>query len=106
MRRSPRNVTIAFDHAGLTPYGGAFFLHEFARVLQIRHFLARHLKWDRRNCDYGQSQMILALAWPLILGLDRCPASPIRRRFGVSCSTHLPLLRSNFAAPTIDCCNS
>jgi hypothetical protein len=33
--------------------------------------LANHLKWDRRNSDYSLSQMVLALAWPLILGLDR-----------------------------------
>jgi hypothetical protein len=70
MRRSPRNVTIAFNHAGLTHYGGAFFLHEFLRVLQIRNFLALHLPKSRRH-NYTMSQMVLALAWPLILGLDR-----------------------------------
>jgi hypothetical protein len=46
----------------LRHYGGAFFLHEFLRVLQIRNFLAHCLKWDRRNSDYSLSQMILALA--------------------------------------------
>ncbi len=71
MHRSPRNITIAFNHAGLTHYGGAFFLHEFLRVLQIRHFLALHLRWPRRNNSYSLSQVVLALAWPLILGLDR-----------------------------------
>jgi len=50
MRRSPRNVTIAFGHAGLTHYGAAFFF-KFLRVLQIRNFLAHHLKWDRLNTD-------------------------------------------------------
>jgi hypothetical protein len=71
MRRSPRNVRIAFNHAGLTHYGGAFFLHEFLRVLQIRNFLALNLHWPRRNNHYTVSQMVLALTWPLILGLDR-----------------------------------
>jgi len=37
MLRSPRDVQISFNHAGLTHYGGAFFLHEFLRVLQLRH---------------------------------------------------------------------
>jgi len=82
MRRSPRNVTIAFGHAGLTHYGGAFFLHEFLRVLQIRNFLAHHLKWDRRNSDYSLSQMVLALAWPLILGLDRIETASLLRSNG------------------------
>ncbi len=49
MRRSPRNVRIAFLYAGLTRYGGAFFVHEFLRVLQLRHFLARNLHWVRRH---------------------------------------------------------
>jgi hypothetical protein len=82
MRRSPRNVTIAFGHAGLTHYGGAFFLHEFLRVLQIRNFLAHHLKWDRRNSDYSLSQMVLALTWPLILGLDRIETASLLRSNG------------------------
>ena len=82
MLRSPRNVTIAFDHAGMTHYGGAFFLHEFLRVLQIRNFLAHHLKWDRRNSDYSLSQMVMALAWPLILGLDRIETASLLRSNG------------------------
>ena len=82
MHYSPRNVTLAFNHAGLTHYGGAFFLHEFARVLQIRHFLARHLDWERRNSQYTLSQMILALAWPLILGLDRIETASLLRGNG------------------------
>jgi hypothetical protein len=77
MRRSPRNVTIAFGHVGLTHYGGAFFLHEFLRVLQIRNFL-----WHRRNSDYSLSQMVLALAWPLILGLDRIETASLLRSNG------------------------
>lgn len=77
MRRSPRNVTIAFGYAGLTHYGGAFFVHEFLRVLQIRNFL-----WDPRNSDCNLSQMVLALAWPLILGLDRIETVSLLRSNG------------------------
>lgn len=82
MARSPRNVRIAFNHAGLTHYGGSFFLHEFIRVLQLRHFLARHLHWDRRNSRYTLSQMVLALMWPLILGLDRMETASLLRSNG------------------------
>lgn len=82
MRYSPRNIRVAFNHAGLTHYGGAFFLYEFVRVLQIRHFLARHLHWDRRNHRYSLAQMVLALAWPLILGLDRIETASLLRSNG------------------------
>lgn len=82
MLRSPRNVRIAFNHAGLTHYGGSFFLHEFLRVLQLRHFLARHLDWDRQNSTYTLSQMLLALTWPIILGLDRVETASLLRSNG------------------------
>jgi hypothetical protein len=82
MKRSPRNVQIAFNHAGLTHYGGAFFFHEFLRVLQFRLFLAHHLHWDRRNHDYSLSQMILALVWPVVLGLDRIETASLLRANG------------------------
>jgi len=71
MRRSPKKLRIACNHRGLTHYGGLHFLHEFTRVLQIRDFIARHLAYPRRNQRYSLSQMLLALVYPIILGLDR-----------------------------------
>src|SRR6266852_6234245 len=71
MRYSPRNIEIAFSHRGLTHYGGILFFNEFIRMLQLRRFLTRHLRYPRRNQDYQLSQMILALVYPIILGLDR-----------------------------------
>ncbi len=79
MNRSPRNVQIAFNRTGLTHYGGAFFFHEFLRVLQVRLLLARHLHWHRRNHRYSLSQMVLALMWPLVLGLDRIETASLLR---------------------------
>jgi hypothetical protein len=71
MRRSPKKLIIACNHRGLTHYGGVHFFHEFTRVLQIRDFIARHLAYRRRNQRYSLSQMLLALVYPIILGLDR-----------------------------------
>ena len=82
MRYSPRNVRIAFDNAGLTHFGGVYFFHEFLRVLQLRHFLARHLAYPRRNSRYHLSQMIMALAYPLVLGLDRLETASFLRSNG------------------------
>jgi hypothetical protein len=79
MRRSPRNVRISFSHAGLTHYGGIFFFNEFVRMLQLRRFLTRHLHYSRRNQDYSLSQMILALVYPIILGLDRLETASLLR---------------------------
>ena len=82
MRRSPRNLQIVWNHAGLTHFGGTCFLHEFIRVLQVRDFLARHLIYPRRNNDYSLSQMLLALIYPIILGLDRIETSSLLRSNG------------------------
>ncbi len=82
MRRSPRNVEIAFSHGGLTHYGGILFFNEFTRVLQFRRFLTRHLLYPRRNQRYTLSQMIMALVYPVILGLDRLEAASFLRSNG------------------------
>jgi hypothetical protein len=82
VRRSPRNVEIAFSHAGLTHYGGILFFNEFTRVLQLRRFLTRHLLYPRRNQRYTLSQMIMALVYPIILGLDRLETASFLRSNG------------------------
>lgn len=82
MRHSPRNVRIACNHRGLTHYGGVFFFHEFTRVLQLRDFLARHLRYPRRNQRYSLSQMTLALVYPILLGLGRIETASFLRSNG------------------------
>jgi len=82
MRYSPRNIRVACDHKGLTHVGGIHFFHEFLRVLQLRHFLATHLTYPRRNNHYHLSQMILALLYPIVLGLDRLETSSFLRTNG------------------------
>jgi hypothetical protein len=51
MRRSPRNVKIAFSHAGLTHYGGILFLSEFGRMLQLRQTDGLKLQVDVVGLD-------------------------------------------------------
>src|SRR5436305_10471788 len=82
MRRSPRNLRIACNHRGLTHFGGIYFFHEFVRVLQVRRFLTQNLDYPRRNQRYSLSQMILALVYPLVLGLDRLEPSSFLRSNG------------------------
>ena len=82
MRRSPRNLRIACDHRGLTHFGGIYFFHEFLRVLQVRRFLTQNLDYPRRNQRYSLSQMILALVYPLVLGLDRLETASFLRSNG------------------------
>jgi Transposase DDE domain group 1 len=82
VRRSPRNLRIACNHRGLTHFGGVWFFHEFLRVLQLRHFLAQSLAYPRRNSRYSVPQMILALVYPIVLGLDRIESASFLRSNG------------------------
>ena len=82
MRRAPRNLRIAFNHRGLTHYGGVFFFHDFLRVLQLRDRLHRRLHYSRPNHDYSLPQMVLALIYPIMLGLDRLETAALLRRNG------------------------
>src|ERR1700680_3544300 len=82
MRRSPRNLRIACDHRGLTHFGGIYFFPEFLQVLRIRRFLTQNLDYSRRNQRYSLSQMILALVYPLVLGLDRLETASFLRSNG------------------------
>jgi hypothetical protein len=51
-------------------------------VLQLRRFLTRHLLYPRRNQRYTLSQMIMALVYPVILGLDRLETASFLRSNG------------------------
>jgi len=66
----------------LTHYGGVFFFHEFTRVLPWRRFLTRHLQYPRRHQQYELSQRLLALVYPIILGLDRLETASLLRANG------------------------
>src|ERR1039457_1834680 len=91
MRHAPRNLRLACDHKGLTHFGGIYFFREFLRVLQLRNFLSQHLTYLRRNHRYSLSQMILALVYPIVLGLDRLEtASSLRSNSTFQYLTGLP----------------
>ncbi len=75
-------MRLACDHRGLTHFGGVYFFREFLQVLQFRNFLAHQLTYPRRNRRYSLSQMILALVYPLVLGLDRLETASFLRSNG------------------------
>ena len=51
-------------------------------MLQFRNFLAHQLTYPRRNRRYSLSQIILALVYPLVLGLDRLETASFLRSNG------------------------
>lgn len=83
MRRKPRNLKISFTDAAQTHFGGIYFLQEFVALLQLRHGLAKALTDDRPRTRYSVGQMLLALMYPVVLGLDRLEAASFLRSNGV-----------------------
>ncbi len=83
MRRKPRNLKISFTDAAQTHFGGIYFFQEFLALLQLRHRLAETIRDDRVRTDYSVSQMLLALMYPMVLGLDRLEAASFLRSNGV-----------------------
>ena len=82
MLYSPRNIKLACNHRSLTHFGGVHLFHEFLRVLHFRDFLAQKIRYPRRNRDYSVSQMLLALIYPIVLGLDRIETASLLRSNG------------------------
>jgi len=82
VRRSPTSVRITCDHTGLTHFGGVHLFHEFLRVLHFRDFITQRIRYPRRNRDYSVSQILLALVYPIILGLDRIETASLLRSNG------------------------
>ena len=80
--RSPRSVKLSYNHAGLSHFAGSYFFQEFLRVLHTRHFLTAQIRYPRRNHDYSVAQMLLALIYPIIFGLDRIETSSLLRSDG------------------------
>jgi hypothetical protein len=51
-------------------------------VLHFLYFLAEQIRYPRRNRDYSASQMLLALVYPIMLGLDRIETGSLLRLDG------------------------
>src|SRR6266699_1586468 len=78
-RRSPRSVKIACNNRGLSHFSGTYFFNEFLRLLHIRNFLAGRIHYRRHCRDYSISQLLLALVYVILLGLDRIETASLLR---------------------------
>src|SRR3990167_3036032 len=62
-----------------------FNLLKFMRsgALKIRTYLSRHMSYSQRNNHYTLSEMLLALMYPMILGLEKIEVSALLKTNGV-----------------------
>lgn len=84
MRRfGARNVEVSFSAESLTHFGGLLLIHRFLQRLGFRTLLAHRVQFPQRNNRYAISESLLALLYPLILGLGRLETTRLLQRNGV-----------------------
>jgi Transposase DDE domain group 1 len=99
MPKGPRKLSVAFGTAALTHYGGVYLLHRFLTRIGFKHAIAQDLRLLERNNRYSTGEMVLALLYPMILGLERIETTQLLRRNGVF--QHLTGLPSYSDATTL-----
>lgn len=83
MPKGPRNLVIAFGAETLTHYGGVYLLHRFLSRIGFKNAVARNVRLVQRNHRYSVGEMLLALLYPMILGLERIETTQLLRQNGV-----------------------
>lgn len=83
MGRGPRKVAIKFGATTLTRYGGVYLLHRFLSRIGFKDLVARQLRVTQRNNRYSVGQTLLALLYPMVLGLERIETTHLLRQNGV-----------------------
>jgi len=83
MTRGPRKLRLIFGSASLTHYGGVYLLHRFFSRLRLKKLLTQEARLIQRNNRYSVGEMLLALLYPMFLGLERIETTQLLRQNGV-----------------------
>ncbi len=77
MSRDLRNLRIAFDESQLTHFAGMALIHAFCTRLGLKWLPKHALRPAPRSQDYHSTELLLALLYAIIAGLDRINATRI-----------------------------
>ncbi len=83
MQYGPQKIVLTFDGKNLTHFGGIYLLHLFFKRIQLRHLLYRKLTFTQRNNRYSVPEEMLALIYPITLGIGRIEATHLLKQNGV-----------------------
>jgi len=72
-----------FGAENLTHYGGVYLLHRFLTRIGFKRAVATDLRLAQRNNRYSVGEMLLALLYPISLGLERIETTQLLRQNGV-----------------------
>jgi hypothetical protein len=83
MPLGPRKLAITYGSSSLTHYGGVYLLHRFFGRLHLRKLLTQETRLYQRNNRYSVGELLLAILYPMILGLERIETTQLLRQNGV-----------------------
>ena len=64
-------MAITFGAVGLTHFGGVYLLHRFLTRIGFKAAVAKDVTLAQRNNRYTVGELLLAILYPIILGLER-----------------------------------
>jgi hypothetical protein len=83
MPKTHVNIEISFANQGLTHYGGLYLLQQFFQRIKLRSALTQSIRFQQLNNRYSVSDSILAIVYPIILGLGRIETNILLQQNGV-----------------------
>ena len=94
MPKGPRKLGIAFGNQSLTHYGGIYLLHRFLTQIGFKRAVAKDVRLVQGNNRYSVGELLLAILYPIVLGLERLDTTHLLQANGVfqylSGLTHYP----------------
>jgi len=82
--RGPGQLAIAFGAQNLTHDGGVYMVYRFLSKIGFKIEVAYKLQFKQRNNRYSIGEVLLAILYPMILGLERLETTQLLRHNGVS----------------------
>jgi len=83
MARGPRKLVIVSRPDTLTRYGGVYLLHRFFSAIGLKRALGQQFPQSRRNGHYSTGELVLAMVYPIILGIKRLQTTRLLRTNGL-----------------------
>jgi hypothetical protein len=76
-------LVVSFNTKALTHYGGVYLLHRFLTRIGFKNAVASEMRLAQRNNRYTVGQLVLAVLYPMMLGLERLETTRLLRENGV-----------------------
>jgi hypothetical protein len=83
MPKGPRKLLITFGSQKLTHYGGIYLLHRFLTQIGFKTAVAKEIRLGQRNNRYSVGELLLAILYPIVLGLERIETTYLLQANGV-----------------------